>query len=540
MLDVVFLILGVLGGLSLLLSGFLIVNTMNAIIAQQIWQIGVMKVVGATSQRIIAIYLTVAFIYSLLSLGVAVPLGALGAHLLAAWMLELFNIQPGALQLMLSPLLLQAAIGLLVPLGAALVPVLGGARISPHQAIGTHGLGGRFGRSWVDRLIGRIRGLPRPTALSLRNTFRRKARVSLTLLALTLGGVMFLMVISVGSSMRNTIDVLLNDFGFDILVVFERPYHIARIVDVGMSVPGVTDIEVWDLRGARFTSKSGEERSGQLWGVPSDSQLFSPQIVTGRALLPDDGRAILLNHKIAVDEGLTPGDVITLTIGSKELSWIIVGTVINLNNNQRDNFVPYAALVEAVGNPNRTAFAMMSTEQHDAASHARIREDLRLTYEANYLRAAFFQTSGELRKQIGSQFDVIVYLMLSMAILAAVVGGMGLMGTMSINVVERGREIGVMRAIGATSPAIVGIFVAEGMLIGVLSWLLAIPLSLPAAWGFSAALGQGLMQMPLSFKYPLSGLLLWLAIVLVISALASTWPALRATRVSVRESLTYE
>ncbi len=539
-LDVIFLILGVLGGLSLLLSGFLIVNTMNAIITQQIWQIGVMKVVGATSGRVVRVYLIVALVYSLLSLSVAVPLGALGAYLLSGWMLDLFNITLGAFRVLPAPLLLQAAIGLCVPLIAASVPVIGGARISVHQAIGSHGLGGRFGRGWLDRLIGRIHSLPRPLALSLRNTFRRKARVALTLSALTVGGIMFLMVISVGSSMRNTIDVLLNDFGFDVLVIFERMYHTERVIETGINVPGVTAIEIWDIRGARYTRKNGEELTGQLWGVPDESQLFTPRIVTGRMLLPDDGRAILLNHKIAMDEGIVVGDVITITVGNKDLTWTVVGTLTSLNNNQQDNFVPYDALAEAVGNPNRTGFIMVQTEQHDAQSHARIREDLRQTYEANHIRAADFQTSGELRAQIGSQFDVIVYLMLSMAILAAIVGGMGLMGTMSINVVERGREIGVMRSIGATSLAIVGIFVSEGILVGVLSWLLAIPLSLPAAWAFSAAIGQGLMGLPLDFKYPASGILLWLTIVLVISALASLWPALRATRVSVRESLAYE
>ena len=540
MIDTVLLILVVLGGLSLALSGFLIVNTMNAIVVQQVWQIGVMKVVGATTGRVVSLYLTTAFIYSLLSLGLAIPLGALGAYLLSAWMLDLFNITVGPFRFLPLPLLLQMGVGLLVPLGAACVPVLGGARVSPHQAISSRGLGGKFGRGWFDRLIGHIRSLPRPAALSLRNTFRRKARVTLTLLALTLGGVMFLVVMSVGSSLRNTIDVLLQDFGFDVLVTFEQPYHIARIANVAEQVPGVAGIEVWDIRGAQLQKKNGEELSGQLWGIPDDSQLFNPRIVTGRGLLPGDGQAILLNHKIALDEGIVVGDVVTLTVGRKEMQWTVVGTLTNINNNQRDNFVPYNALARALGNSYYTNQAMIITTQHDTATHVRVREALRAAYTANDLRTARFETAGEIREQNVSQFNVIVYLMLAMAVLAAVVGGMGLMGTMSINVVERGREIGVMRSIGAASPAIVGIFVLEGMFVGALSWLLAVPLSYPGAQIFSAAIGQGLMSLPLDFMYPVSSLLLWLAIVLVISALSSLWPALRATRVSVRESLAYE
>jgi putative ABC transport system permease protein len=127
-----------------------------------------------------------------------------------------------------------------------------------------------------------------------------------------------------------------------------------------------------------------------------------------------------------------------------------------------------------------------------------------------------------------------------MAILAAVVGGIGLMGTMSINVVERGREIGVMRAIGATSLSVAGIFVIEGMFVGALSWLLAVPISYPGALAFSNVVGTAVLELPLDFKFSVDGAVLWLGIVLALSAVASLWPALRATRVSVREALAYE
>jgi len=145
-----------------------------------------------------------------------------------------------------------------------------------------------------------------------------------------------------------------------------------------------------------------------------------------------------------------------------------------------------------------------------------------------------------LREQNRKQFNLITYLMLAMAVLAAVVGSLGLMGTMSINVVERRREVGVMRAIGATSLTIVGIVVAEGVLLGVLSWLLALPLSYPGSRVFSDIVGRELMNVQLDFSYSTYGAILWLAIVVILSAFASLWPALRATRMSVREALAYE
>ena len=539
-LDTVFRILEVLGALSLGLSALLIINTMNAVITQQIWQIGVMKAIGATAMRVGRVYLIMASIYGTLSLFLAVPLGAIAAHLLAAWMLNLFNIPVSSFHIDPFSALLQVSIGLVIPLLAALAPVIGGARISPHQAISSYGLGGKFGRGWLDRLIGRIRHLPRMAALSLRNTFRRKMRVALTLLSLTLGGVMFIMVLSVGASFHNTIDVLLNDFGFDVLIAFDRMHRVERLVEAGESVSGVTRIETWDIRGATMEKSNGEEIQGQLWGVPDNSVLFTPRIVSGRDLLPEDGRAILLNNKIAVDEGIQVGDAVTFTIDGRELTWTVVGTILNINNNQSDSFVPYDALAEEVGNANRTASVMAATKEHDAASHEKLIKELRSAYAAHRIKATYLQSAGELRNEISTQFDVIVYLMLAMAILAAVVGSLGLMGAMSINVVERKREIGVMRSIGATSPAVAGIFIIEGMLVGTLSWLLAIPLSYPSARAFSDMIGKQLMETPLEFSYPVGNLALWLMVVLALSALASLWPALRATRVSVRESLAYE
>jgi putative ABC transport system permease protein len=539
-IDSVLLILTVLGGLSLGLSGFLVVNMMNATVAQQVWQIGVMKVVGATGGRVMRVYLAVAVIYSLLSLLLAVPPGAVAAHLLAGVLLSIFNVPVGPFRLMPAAFGIQVAVGLVVPLLAALVPVVGGARISPHQAISNYGLGAGFGSNWLDRLIGRIRRLPRPLALSLRNTVRRKARVALTLITLVLGGVMFIVVMSVSASMNNTLEVVLDDFGFDVLVVFDRLYRVVRLVEVADDVPGVTSAEVWDRRGAQLSLTGDEEREVFLWGVPPDSKMFSPRILSGRGLLPGDGRAILLNSKIAADEGFQVGDEIELTISERESTWTVVGLILNVNNLQRDNFVPFDALARTTGTVNRGGAVMVMSDGPGSVTQQGLVRDLREAYTGRGMEPAGLQSADEVRQQNQAVFNAITYLMLAMAVLAAIVGSVGLMSTMSINVVERGREIGVMRAVGARSSAILGIFVVEGVMVGVLSWLLAVPLSYPGALLFNNLVGSTLFQMPLDFDYSAGGMVGWLAIVVVLSALSSLWPALRATQVSVREALAYE
>lgn len=539
--DTLFLILGVLGGLSLGLSAFLIVNTMNAIMAQQVWQIGVMKVIGATFAHVTRIYLSGALFYGALALLVAIPLGTVATHLMAGWMLSLMSIDQGPFRLVPSAIVIQIIVGMAVPVLAALPPVIGGARISPHQAIRTWGLGVGFGQNWLDRLIGQVSCLPCLIALSLRNTLRRKTRVLLTLLTLVLSGVMFIVVMSVGNSLNNTIDVLLNDLGFDAMLSFDRLHRVSDLIEISQSVPGVSRAEVWDYRGAVLSlSDDKEQRQMYLWGVPANSRLFRPQIVSGRGLLPGDTHAILLNSKISADEGIRVGDQITLTLGGRKSDWTVAGLVLNVNNNQRDNFVPLDTLARETGSVNRGAMVMLTCDRHKAGDDQTLMRNLRAAYAARHIEELDFQSANQVREQGKTQFNIITYLMLSMAILAAVVGSLGLMGALSLNVVERGREIGVMRAIGATSPAVAGIFICEGVLIGVLSWLIALPLSYPGAQAFSNLVGGMLMSLPLNFSYSASGVLIWLVMVVTLSTLASLLPAMRATRLSVNEALAYE
>ena len=538
--DTLSLILTVLGALSLGLSAFLIVNTMNAIIAQQVWQIGVMKVVGATFCRVMRVYLMTTLIYGMLACLIAVPVGIVSAHLMAGWLLDLINIDNGPFRLMPVVVGIQIAVGLAVPMLAALSPVIGGARITPHQAISNYGLGAGFGRGWLDRMVGRVRHLPRPLVLSLRNIFRRKARVVLTLLTLTLGGVMFIVVMSVGTSLNNTLDMLITDLGLDVWVVFEHPHRTERLIEVAESVPGVLRAEVWDQREATLSLVNGEEYVIYLLGLPPDSEMFNPRIVDGRGLLPGDGHAILLNNRIATDESILVGDELELTIEGRESLWKVVGLIFNVGDDQRDCFVPFDALTREIGNVNRGTITMVLSGRHGVEGEHDLISDLRTAYTVRGIKPAFLLSASELREQNRVQFSIITYLMLAMAILAAIVGSIGLMGTMSINVVERSREVGVMRAIGATSPAVAGIFVSEGLLLGVMSWLLAASLSYPGAQIFSDLLGDTLMNIPLDFSYSTGGMLFWLVAVLILSALASLWPALRATKVAVREALAYE
>jgi putative ABC transport system permease protein len=148
-------------------------------------------------------------------------------------------------------------------------------------------------------------------------------------------------------------------------------------------------------------------------------------------------------------------------------------------------------------------------------------------------------TTAEIVSQTQGGYSLIFQLLAIMGVIIAVVGGVGLSGVLTLNVLERRREIGVMRSIGASSWRVVRLSIGEGVLLGWVSWLIALPLSIPAAYllatrGLSLALNQ-----QLSYQFTPIGALIWLILITILAVIASALPARNAARVSVRESLTY-
>ena len=94
-------------------------------------------------------------------------------------------------------------------------------------------------------------------------------------------------------------------------------------------------------------------------------------------------------------------------------------------------------------------------------------------------------------------------MLLALAVIVAVVGGIGLMGALSISVVERTKEIGVLRAVGARSRTIMGMFVMEGVLQGLFSWIMAVPLSFALGSYMAKTLGQVMFSANLDYRVQL-------------------------------------
>jgi putative ABC transport system permease protein len=535
------LLLGVLGFFTLLLSGFLVVNTVGALLTQQTRQIGVMKSIGARSRDITGMYLVTVLAFGLLSLLVAVPLGALGARAFADFNAGLFNFDITSYGVSASVLTLQVGAGVIVPLLAALLPIFRGTRITVREAIGGYGLGkGRFGKSWIDRLLERVRGLSRPMLLALRNTFRRKGRLALTLTTLTLAGAIFIAVVSVRESVALTLQNFFRTYNTDVLAITGRSYRTAQL-DQALGVPGVVSAESWSsYTGRRLRADDSESNNVNVQSLPAKTKVLNPTVIAGRWLLPEDASAVVVNTAFLKEEpDVKVGDQIVLKVAGQKMTMRVVG-VVRLLLDQSGVYVNqsyFSRVVHEVGKANQL---WITTERHDGAFQLQVAKALQSQFERQGLQVVRVISMEDNRAGAQSQFDIIIVLLLIMAVLLAVVGGLGLMGTMSINVIERTREIGVMRAIGASNGAVLQVVMAEGILIGALSWCLGALAALPISKLMSDAVGMAFIQTPFSFTFSLAGLLIWLAVVVVLAALASFLPAWNASRLTVRDVLAYE
>jgi putative ABC transport system permease protein len=187
----------------------------------------------------------------------------------------------------------------------------------------------------------------------------------------------------------------------------------------------------------------------------------------------------------------------------------------------------------------RSFYYQISTRDHTTAFQNQVSQALQAEFKRQGI-SVYIQTGGSVRDSISVTLNVITAFLMGMTVLIALVGGIGLMGTMGMNVIERTREIGVMRAIGASNGTILRLVLTEGMLIGAISWLIGVAIATPISQVMTSAIGQALFQSPITFVFDWGGVLAWLVVVVIISGLSSVLPAWNAARLTVREVLAYE
>ncbi|MFN8410863.1 MAG: FtsX-like permease family protein [Anaerolineales bacterium] len=532
----VLFILGALGVLTLILSAFLVTSVMSAVMSQQIPQIGILKSLGARIHQTVALYVQEVLLFGLLALLLAVPMGLIGAYFLADGVASGMNFNVEHFRLPAFTLILQAFSALLAPLLAALFPILSGSLITIREAISNYKPEG------VTQIGGfRLFGdLPQLANLSVRNTFRRKGRLVLTFVALLLAGSMFIAIIGIRQSMRQAVQEIQGDLNYDVGIDFTQPYAVSKIEDETLKVDQVLALETWAVDNGRLVFDHNHlTGSIALYGVPENTKMARPGIIHGTWLNPNVTHAIFVNADFMdLSPALKIGSIVKLNIAGREENWTIVGS-------GGRGFVPvayvfYDDLVSQTGLNGRANRVVVQTAQSDSISQSKAQSEILAQFKKTNLDVVGSQTTIQLKETNAAQMDVLIILLLAMVVLIAIVGGLGLAITMSLNVIERTREIGILRSLGAQNGVVRRVVIVEGLVIGIISWLLAIPCSIPLAIWLGNSLGNALLARPLDYIFSIPAILMWLGLMLLISVIASLIPAQSAAKLTIRDALVYE
>jgi putative ABC transport system permease protein len=435
-----------------------------------------------------------------------------------------------------------------VPLLAAAYPVWKGSGLSVREALVDFGVSRyAFGVSVFDRMLAGIGGRSRPFLLAIRNSFRRRTRLALTVATLAVGGIFFMSAINLRTSMISTLDHLFASKKYDLTVAFGNAYPSDQIQRAIQNTPGVVRGESW------FTSEGllpphpgGGQHGGNTLGgeffsvmaVPPGTKMISLEIVEGRDLLPDDVDAIVVNTTLAAKSAqMKVGSIMSFRMGPELTSWHVVGIA-------REfwpppvGYIPQSFIDQSHSGMRNSAFLALA--KTDTSSINSIKADLERNLGQEGVPILDSASKADRRVGVDQHMLMIFVFLVVMSGIIAVVGGLGLATSMSLNVMERRREMGVIRAIGASPSTVWLIIVAEGVVVGVLSWALAAL----TAWPVSKFLGDALVRLvfhtKLDFLFQLQGLFIWLTVSVFFSAIASFLPAWSASQTTVQEALTYE
>ena len=424
------------------------------------------------------------------------------------------------------------AIGLLIPLGAAFIPLWVGTGITVRDAMSAYGVsaGNRSGRAT------RFMGISQTVWMGLRSVFRRRGRAVLTLTALTLSGAAFMAMATLTNSVDQTQAQINSLYAYDVSLNLSAPQPINTIRSQLLAMPNVARVEQMVEDGV--TTQWGTMR---VDGLQPDTQIYLPHVVQGRWLTGSLPNEIVLGDLTAQKTHLRVGDIFTISVPTNSQTWQVVGIVHDPTSGTGVVGIAYTTV---------TALTAFNQQPQDVGSGFLIQAQDRSNAAVNTLATNLDQqlsqqglspsitTHQQSIQRSQGQFQILFAIFYAVAAIVAMVGILGLANTLTTSVLERRREIGILRSMGATGWGVARVFWVESLALALIAWGIGAIISVPVAAGFINLINSQLLS--IQFIYSPFGLVWMLVAILVIATLASFGPALSASRTRIADILRYE
>jgi putative ABC transport system permease protein len=268
--------------------------------------------------------------------------------------------------------------------------------------------------------------------------------------------------------------------------------------------------------------------------------MYQYHLIAGRWFHGDEPNALVISVVAASKLHLQAGEKVTFSDATDTATWTIIGEVSDQNNSLEGGvgITTIDDLHSFEGVPANLAQGFM-IQARDSSPQAVDR--MANALDDTLTRAGLspnIETDQQIVARNQNQFQVLTAILYSVSVIVALVGILGLFNTLTISVLERRREIGILRSMGGTGWRIAGVFWIEGISLATVAWIVAVIVGIPAAYAFVSLIGAVLVPLPFTFGPITPGIML--VFILVIATLACFGPALSAARVRVSEMLRYD
>ncbi len=534
--------------LILILGSILVATSMATLMVKQIRQIGVMKTIGANSSQITRLYLVMIVLLCIVALIIAIPLSRLAASGFYNQIAVLLNLEIRDASMPFWVPALQIGSGIIIPLIAAAFPVIRGSRISVKNALDNYGVaqGNMGNKSWAVR-FSQLDFFSETFRLSIRNVFRQRSRLTMTLGLLAAGGAMFMTAMNVSKAWEENLKRIYTQRLYDLEVRLNSSVPTDSLLDKIMAIPGVSVAEGWSHSPTSISKDNAFEvthtypdkghGSFTMHALPIPTKMLNLTVVEGRWLTNKESNDVVLNQ--AARGSLKIGERVSLSIDGKPSEWNVIGFTEDVGS-PASAYVSLEVFSRRTNTVSQTKMLRISYADRSKENAVRKNREIEGLLEKENISVSSTIPVWLLHNAVAAHMKVLVNSLLAMAILMALVGTLGLMSTMSMNILERTREIGIMRAIGATPKKISALIVWEGLLIGSMSIFIAFALSLILSTYMGRLIGNMAFRTPLSLTISGLALGIWILIIILGSYAATLYPARRANKITTREALAYE
>jgi putative ABC transport system permease protein len=428
---------------------------------------------------------------------------------------------------------------LLLPVVFSLPILARGTGVSVKEALSDYGIGVTNKPAAVAFMK-----LPFNGALNMavRNAMRKTRRFAVTVLALALGVAIFNTGFNVRQSLLNLLNQVQQTQKYDVQVALNEQIPREKALSLFRSLDNLEKMEFWN--GGRGELQSRMIRADNGIGIvslPTNSTIIHPAIAEGRWLKMDGRHEIALNQK-AIEALNSPavGKDMELSINGRKVLARLAGVIEEFD---KPKIYMADTFYDALANPDhRVNSLMFVAKKRSYREIMALKKDIEKIIVTSDLKVMFVMSQAERVKVIYDHLNIILSSIIFLASLVLVVSAIGMSSSIGMTILERTREIGVMKAIGATPGKIYKLFIAEGMVISAfgiaLGVLIAWPLSRGASIFFGKLiLGEGAV---LKYAFSISGFVITLITTFVFSVVASRIPAGSAVKLTTRKALSYE